>query len=129
MRRDRWQSISRGCRNCSSGRPFSRKGSLMPQNAKMMALATAVLGGLVCTPVIAAEREQVRAVINLIAAVKMPFPEGFERDVARTEYVRLDGRSETVACLRVDDKVRWCYEHIPSLGSRAEMLRIRNEPV
>ena len=99
------------------------------QKAKMIALASAVLSGLAFTPVIAAEREQVRAVINLIAAVKMPFPEGFGRDVARTEYVRLYGRGETVACLRVDDKVRWCYEHIPALGARAEMLRIRNEPV
>jgi hypothetical protein len=101
----------------------------MPQKIKMIALASTVLSGHAFTPVIAAEREQVRAVINLIAAVKMPFPEGFERDVARTEYVRLDGRGETVACLRVDDKVRWCYEHIPALGARAEMLRIRNEPV
>jgi hypothetical protein len=101
----------------------------MPQKIKMIAPASAALSGLAFTPVMAAEREQVRAVINLIAAVKMPFPEGFERDVARTEYVRLDGRGETVACVRVDDKVRWCYEHIPALGSRAEMLRIRNEPV
>jgi len=98
------------------------------QKAKMIALASAVLSGLAFTPVIAAEREQVRAVINLIAAAKMPFPERFERNVARTEYVRLDG-GETVACLRIDDKVRWCYEHIPPLGARTEMLRIRNEPV
>src|SRR5215470_6055029 len=98
MRRDRLQSISPGCRNCSSGRPLSRKGSLMPQKIKMIALASAVLSGLIFTPVIAAEREQVRAVINLIAAVKMPFPERFERNVARTEYVRLDGGGETVAC-------------------------------
>jgi len=99
------------------------------QKAKMIALASAVLSGLAFTPVIAAEREQVRAVINLIAAAKMPFPERFERNVARTEYVRLDGGGETVACLRIDDKVRWCYEHIPPLGARTEMLRIRNEPV
>jgi hypothetical protein len=92
-----------------------------------IAFATVMLGG--STPVVAAEREQVRAVINLIASVKMPFPEKFERDVARTEFVQLDGRGETVACVRLDDKVRWCYEHIPALGSQAEMLRIRNEPV
>lgn len=67
-----------------------------------IAFAAALLSG--STPVIAAEREQVRAVVNLIAAVKMPFPEQFERDVARTEYVRLDGRGETVACVRVDEK-------------------------
>jgi len=29
----------------------------------------------------------------------------------------------------LDDKIRWCYEHIASVGARAEMLRIRNEPV
>src|SRR5215468_9276620 len=101
MRRDRWQSISQGCRNCSSGQPLSRKGSLMSQKIKIIVLASTVLSGLTFTPVIAAEREQVRAVINLIAAVKMPFPEGFERDVARTEFIRLDGRGETIAGLRV----------------------------
>ena len=99
----------------------------LPKKITTIAFAAALLSG--SSPVMAAEREQVRAVVNLIAAVKMPFPEQFERDVTRTEYVRLDGRSETVACVRVDDKVRWCYEHIPALGSRAEMLRIRNEPV
>lgn len=101
----------------------------MPQKIRMVALASALLSGFAFAPVSAAEREQVRAVINLMASVKMPYPERFERNVARTEYVRLDGRGETVACLRLDDKVRWCYEHIPPQGSRAEMLRIRNEPV
>jgi hypothetical protein len=101
----------------------------MPRKMTIVALVSALLSGFAVTPVIAAEREQVRAVINLIAAVKKPFPERFERDVSRTEYVRLDGGGETVACVRVDDKVRWCYEHIPAQGSRTEMLRIRNEPV
>ena len=67
--------------------------------------------------------------INLIAAVKMPNPEGFDRNTARTEFVELDRRGATVACLRIDDKMRWCYDHIPPQGSRAEMLRVRNEPV
>ena len=101
----------------------------MRQKITIIALASVVLSGLAVTPVTAAEREQVRAVINLMAAVKMPFPERYERNVARTEYVRLDRDGETAACLRVDDKVRWCYEHIPAQGSRTEMLRIRNEPV
>jgi hypothetical protein len=101
----------------------------MPRKFKIAAVASAVLGAFALAPADAAEREQVRAVINLIAAVKMPFPEHFERNVAHTEYVQLDGRGETVACLRVDDKVRWCYEHISVQGSRAEMLRISNEPV
>lgn len=103
--------------------------ALMPQKAKIIALASAVLSGFAFTPANAAEREQVRAVVNLIAATKMPYPERFERNVARTEYVRLDGGGETVTCLRIDDKVRWCYEHIPAQGARTEMLRIRNEPV
>ncbi len=101
----------------------------MPRKFKIAAVASAVLSGFALAPVDAAEREQVRAVINLLAAAKMPYPEHFERNVARTEYVRLDAGGETVACLRLDDKVRWCYEHIPPQGSRAEMLRIRNEPV
>jgi hypothetical protein len=117
----------------SSGTRTFRPGlaglAAMRQKAKMIALASAVLSGFAATPVVAAEREQVRAVINLITAVKMPFPERFERNVARTEYVKLDGGGETVACLRIDDKVRWCYEHVPAQGSRTEMLRIRNEPV
>lgn len=101
----------------------------MSHRITTIALAGAVLSGLVFTPVAAAEREQVRAVINLMAAVKKPFPENPDRNVAHTEYVKLDGGGETVACVRVDDKTRWCYEHVPALGSRTEMLRIRNEPV
>jgi hypothetical protein len=102
----------------------------MQRNVKSAALAIAVLGGVfAAVSADAAEREQVRAVINLMASVKMPYPERFERNTAHTEYVRLDGHGATVACLRLDDKVRWCYEHIPVQGSRAEMLRIRNEPV
>ena len=103
--------------------------ALMQQKAKIIALASAALSGFAFTPAHAAEREQVRAVVNLIAATKMPYPERFERNVARTEYVRLDGGGETVACLRIDDKVRWCFEHVPAQGARTEMLRIRNEPV
>jgi hypothetical protein len=101
----------------------------MPRKIQIVALAGITLGALTFTPVNAAEREQVRAVINLIAAVKMPYPEHLERNVARTQYVRLDDHGETVACLRPDEKVRWCYEHIPAQGARAEMLRVRNEPV
>ena len=101
----------------------------MQRNMKDAALATLLLSGFAALSANAAEREQVRAVINLIASVKMPYPERFERNTAHTEYVQLDARGETVACLRLDDKVRWCYEHIPVQGSRTEMLRIRNEPV
>jgi hypothetical protein len=101
----------------------------MLPNLRIAALATLVLGGFAALSANAAEREQVRAVINLMASVKMPYPERFERNTAHTEYVQLDAHGTTAACLRLDDKVRWCYEHIPVQGSRAEMLRIRNEPV
>ena len=77
----------------------------------------------------AAEREQVRTVINLIAGVKMPFPQNLRNNLSRTERVVLDTNDATVACMRIDDKIRWCYEHIAPVGNRAEMLRIRKEPV
>jgi hypothetical protein len=94
---------------------------------------TLVLASIVAlvhlAPAPAAEREQVRMVINLVAGTKMPFPEILRNNTSRTERVRLDTNGATVACLRLDDKVRWCYEHIAPVGARAEMLRIRNEPV
>jgi hypothetical protein len=31
--------------------------------------------------------------------------------------------------LRLDDKQKWCFEHIAPIGARAEMLRIRSEPI
>jgi hypothetical protein len=101
----------------------------MQRNMKSAALAAVLLSAFAPVSASAAEREQVRAVINLIAAVKMPYPERFERNTAHTEYVQLDAHGATAACLRLDDKVRWCYEHIPTQGARAEMLRVRSEPV
>jgi len=100
----------------------------MSQTLKTIALAGALAVGLISATE-AAEREQVRMVINLIAGVKMPFPENLRNNVARTERVQLDTNGSTTACLRLDDKVRWCFEHIAPVGARAEMLRIRNEPV
>jgi hypothetical protein len=98
----------------------------MPRNIKLLVLA-ALLVGVASAPVKAAEREQVRIIINLMAAVKMPYPENYFRNRAKTERVWLekDGAA-TVACLKNEDR-RWCYEHIPAVGARAEMLRIRNE--
>jgi hypothetical protein len=90
----------------------------------LSALATAPAG-----PSQAAEREQVRAVINLLSAVKMPFPEKLRNNLSRTEWVTLDTNGATAACLQLDDKLKWCYEHIAGVGARAEMLRIRTEPV
>src|SRR5262245_27150762 len=101
----------------------------MSPSLKTLALASALSIITTFTPAQAAEREQVRMVINLIAGVKMPFPEHLRNNVARTERVQLDTNGATVACLRLDDKIRWCYEHIAPVGARAEMRRIRNEPV
>jgi hypothetical protein len=75
----------------------------------------------------AAEREDVRKAINLVTSVKIPVPENLPRNRAKTERVWLDWEGATTGCIRLDER-RWCYEHIPPLGNRAEMLRIRNEP-
>ena len=96
---------------------------------KTIALASAVVLTSALTSARAAEREQVRMVINLIGGVKMSFPDNLRNNVSRTERVQLDTNGATTVCLRLDDKIRWCYEHIAPVGARAEMLRIRNEPV
>ena len=101
----------------------------MPQTIRTLALASVFVVSSALTPAQAAEREQVRMVINLVAGVKMPFPEHLRNNLAHTERVQLDTNGATIACLRLDDKIRWCYEHIAPVGARAEMLRIRNEPV
>jgi hypothetical protein len=87
-----------------------------------MALAPAQV-----VPAQAAEREDVRKVINLVTSVKMPYPETLARSRAKTEKVWLERQGATTGCIRFE-KVRWCYEHIPPQGNRAEMLRIRKEP-
>jgi len=96
---------------------------------KTFVFASALLIGAGLTSANAAEREQVRMVINLISGVKMPNPENLRNIVAHTERVELNTNTATVACLRLDDKIRWCYEHIAPIGNRAEMLRIRKEPI
>jgi hypothetical protein len=101
----------------------------MTRNIATLACVGALFGTFVTTDAGAAEREQVRAVINLIAAVKMPYPEKLRNNLSRTEWVTLDTNEATIACLRLDDKQRWCYDHIAAVGARAEMLRIRVEPV
>ena len=98
----------------------------MLQTIKTLALASAFVIGAPLTAAHAAEREQVRMVINLISGVKMPFPENLRNNLARTERVLLDTNGATLACLRLDDKIRWCFEHIAPVGARAEMLRIRS---
>jgi hypothetical protein len=101
----------------------------MSRTIAILGLTSTLLGMAILAPVGAAEREQVRAVINLISAVKMPFPEKLRNNLARTELVKLDTNGSTRACLRLDDKLRWCYEHIAATGARAEMLRISAEAI
>jgi len=98
----------------------------MLQSAKCLCFA----GFLLCVPFAsapAAEREDVRKVINLVTSVKMPYPESLARNRAKTERVWLDREGAMTGCIRLEER-RWCYEHIAPLGNRAEMLRIRNEP-
>ena len=97
----------------------------MPQSVRNLLLAGLLFA--VLTPASAAEREDVRKVINLVTSVKMPFPENLTRNRAKTERVWLDRDGATTGCIRFEER-RWCYEHIPPIGNRAEMLRIRNEP-
>jgi hypothetical protein len=75
----------------------------------------------------AAEREQVRQVVNLVAAVKAPYPDNLRRWRSRTENAVIAANHVASVCLRVDNR-RWCYEHIPPFGAEAEMFRIRAEP-
>ena len=87
----------------------------------------ALLLSVVTVPADAAEREDVRKVINLVTSVKMPFPESLARNRAKTERVWLERAGMTAGCIRIEER-RWCYEFIAPEGNRAEMLRIRNEP-
>ena len=98
----------------------------MFQPFKSLAVASLLLGATL-TSTVAAEREDVRKAINLITSVKMPFPESLPRNRAKTERVWLEREGTTTGCIRLEER-RWCYEHIPPIGNRAEMLRIRNEP-
>jgi len=98
----------------------------MRQKSKGLVLAGLLLG-IAVLPIHAAEREDVRKVINLVTSVKMPYPENLARNRAKTERVWLERGGTTTGCIRLEDR-RWCYEHIPPDGNRAEMLRIRNEP-
>jgi hypothetical protein len=98
----------------------------MFQQARFLVLANLLLA-VVSTTTYAAEREDVRKAINLATSVKMPFPENLPRNRAKTERVWLEREGATTGCIKLEDR-RWCYEHIPPIGNRAEMLRIRNEP-
>jgi hypothetical protein len=107
----------------SSGKAFT-----MLQKSTLLVLAV-FLQGISCPLAGAAEREDVRKVVNLVTSVKMPYPENLTRNRAKTEHVWLerDG-GVTTGCIVLEDR-RWCYEYVPPEGNRLEMLRIRNEPL
>ena len=89
---------------------------------KSMAVVLAVVPlAFTLAPASAAEREDVRKVINLVTSVKMPYPESLTRSRAKTERVWLERLGTTAGCIRIEER-RWCYEHIPPEGNRAEML-------
>jgi hypothetical protein len=99
----------------------------MFQRVKPFILASLLLG-VALVPAGAAEREDVRKAINLVTSVKMPYPETLSRNRAKTERVWLEREGATTGCIKVEDRL-WCYDHIGPKGNRAEMLRIRNEPL
>src|SRR5712664_2529745 len=95
---------------------------------KTALLLLAVMLSSISAPTLAAEREDVRKVVNLVTAVKMPYPESLTRNRAKTERVWLERGGTTTGCIAIDAR-RWCYEYIPPVGNRLEMLRILNEPL
>jgi hypothetical protein len=98
----------------------------MPQKTALLVLAALASG--IYTPALGAEREDVRKVVNLVTAVKMPYPESLTRNRAKTERVWLERNGATTGCIVIEAR-RWCYEYIAPVGNRLEMLRILNEPV
>jgi hypothetical protein len=102
---------------------------MTPKKALLLAtLLPALSGAAMSCPASAAEREDVRKVVNLVTAVKMPYPENLTRSKAKTERVQLERAGTTTGCIAIENR-RWCYEYIPPVGNRLEMLRILNEPV
>jgi hypothetical protein len=98
----------------------------MLQKSTLLVVAVLLQGGSYLSAS-AAEREDVRKVVNLVTAVKMPYPESLTRSRARTERVWVERGGTTTGCIELEER-RWCYEYIAPEGNRLEMLRIRNEP-
>jgi hypothetical protein len=71
----------------------------MSRTIRTLTLACAVVVGTLLTSAHAAEREQVRMVINLLSSVKMPFPRNLQNNLSRTERVQLDTNGATAACV------------------------------
>ena len=99
----------------------------MLHGSTLLVLAV-LMQGVSCLCASAAEREDVRKVVNLVTSVKMPYPESLTRSRARTERVWVERGGTTTGCIGLEER-RWCYEYIAPEGNRLEMLRIRNEPL
>jgi hypothetical protein len=93
----------------------------MPQPAQRLILA-ALLLGVLFAPSNAAEREDVRKVINLVTSVKMPYPESLKKQSMSGSTARVRRPGD----VRLDER-RWCYEHIPPLGACNRVLLAQHE--
>jgi hypothetical protein len=78
-------------------------------------------------PAQAAEREDVRKIINLVTSVKMPFPESLSRSRAKTERVWLERLGATTGCIELEERAGATSTSCPRATSRRD-TRIRNEP-
>ena len=71
----------------------------------------------------AAEREDVRKVINLVTSVKMPYPESLSRNRAKTERVWLDREGAMTGCtLRRPAIARKCCEFATNLRAASTSM-------
>jgi hypothetical protein len=95
-------------------------------NASLMFVAIAALALQRAVPAMGAEREQPRAVVNLIGAINEPF--GPNMTGQKTERAWRTGDGGVGACLRHEGR-EWCFEHFPAAGLRLEMLQITVQPV
>ena len=76
----------------------------MLQKSVLLVLAV-LLQGISCPPASAAEREDVRKVVNLVTSVKMPYPESLTRNRAKTERVWLErGGGTTTGCIGLEER-------------------------
>src|SRR5580704_1732081 len=80
----------------------------MFQKIGTLAVVSALVAGLGLGSVDAAEREQVRTVINLVSGVKMLFPEHLRNNASRTEFVKLD-TDGAMSTSRPWGRVRKCF--------------------
>ena len=99
----------------------------MVQHTKPVLLASLLLG-IMSAPAHAAEREPVRIVVNLVAAVKMPYPGICTRNRARAQRAWLELNGATVACLRLERSAGGATSLLHQSAPVRKCCGIRNEP-